>query len=253
MIVQRRGALSGAPLLSIARAGCEVCERPVGGAARASRTKSEISCIQGTFVCFDLDPSSLSLRRVKAQALRGNTQIFPSYRGSFERKPSLRPNNPRLEARLSLCRFRSSGHSQYPFMQSRKIASPFFSYCPGTALSVRDAVSRLSASPRYVVGIAKATPLLRADFRLLRRRIIPQSKCKTACCESDSRFQFQLMSEGPHVERRTSCVLYIPRIPRDARSIQHAWQGFQPMHPTKEGACLPLCWILPAHCAGGRV
>lgn len=76
------------------------CGRWAGGAARASRTKSEISCIQGMFVYFDLDPSSHSLRRVKAQALRGNTQTFPSCRGSFERKPSLRPNNPRLEARF---------------------------------------------------------------------------------------------------------------------------------------------------------
>jgi len=76
------------------------CGGCAGGAARASRTKSEISCIQGMLVCFDLDPSSHSLRRVKAQALRGNTQAFPSCRGSFERKPSLRPNNPRLEARF---------------------------------------------------------------------------------------------------------------------------------------------------------
>jgi len=36
------------------------------------------------------------------KALRGNT-TFPSCRGSFESKPSLLPNNPRLEARVCRC------------------------------------------------------------------------------------------------------------------------------------------------------
>ena len=99
MMNEGRDALSGASLLSAARAGQETCGRCAGGAARASRTKSEISCIQGMRVCFDLDPSSLSLRRVKVHALRGNTPTFPSCRGSFGRKTSLRPNDPRLEAR----------------------------------------------------------------------------------------------------------------------------------------------------------
>jgi hypothetical protein len=61
-----------------------------------------------------------------------------------------------------------------------------------------------------------------------------------------------MTTRSPHKSRRTSCVLCIPRIPRDARYSQHAWQGFHPVHPTKEGAC-PLCWILPRRAAGGRI
>jgi hypothetical protein len=76
----RRDALSGASLLSGDGSGCRVPWRRVFGAAGDSRTKSEISCSQGMFVCFDLDASTLSLRRVKAQALRGN-QTFPVCRG----------------------------------------------------------------------------------------------------------------------------------------------------------------------------
>lgn len=53
-----------------------------------------------------------------------------------------------------------------------------------------------------------------------------------------------IMTTGPHMEHWTSCVLWPPRIPRDARCPQHAWQGFPPVHPTKEGTG-PLCWILP--------
>lgn len=71
------------------------------GAARASRTKSEISSRQ-RILCFDLDSTPLALRRIKNQALRGNKE-FPACRSLFQSKPSLLRNNPRLEARASRC------------------------------------------------------------------------------------------------------------------------------------------------------
>jgi hypothetical protein len=98
--MQRRGALSGASLLSGVGTGHEAWWRRVCGAARASRTKSEISCMPGMFLCFDLDSSPLWLRRVKAQALRGNKKTSPACRRLFGSKRSLLPNNPRLEAHI---------------------------------------------------------------------------------------------------------------------------------------------------------
>jgi hypothetical protein len=120
-------------------------------------------------------------------------------------------------------------------VQSVKSARHFLSYCPGAPLSVWRAVSRLGALPREVAGSPKAGPRSGPAFSLLPWRNGPAWQEKTACGETDSSIHFPVMSEGPHVERRTSCVLYIPRIPRDARSLQHAWQGFQPVHLTKEG------------------
>ena len=60
-------------------------------------------------------------------------------------------------------------------------------------------------------------------------------------------FRFILgMNTTPlYIEQRTSCVMCIPRILKNARYPHHAWQGLHPVHPTKEGAS-PLCWILPA-------
>jgi hypothetical protein len=148
-MTSRRGALSGASLLSTAWVGYEAYGQPTGGAARASRRKSKISCIQGKFVCFDLDPSSLSLRRVKAQGLRGNTQTFLSCRRSFGRKPSLRPNQPRLEARLDTGSIRTTNRILKRLRCSR-LHRFFLSYCPSTSPSASDAVSRLSAAPRHI-------------------------------------------------------------------------------------------------------
>jgi hypothetical protein len=136
-------------------------------------------------------------------------------------------------------------------MQSFERTPLFLSYCPGTLLSVWRAASRLCVLPRKAAGHSKASPRSGLTFSLLSWRNGPAWQDGIACGESDSSFQFQVMSEGSHVERRTSCVLYIPRIPRDARYLQHAWQGFQPVHPTKEGTS-PLCWILPLGSTGGH-
>lgn len=158
MTVQRRDALPGASLLSAARAGRRPCGRRVGGAARASRTKSEISCIQGMFVRFGLDPSSLSLRRIKAQALRGNAKTFPSCRVLFESKPSLLPNNPRLEARLHKdATSLAIDPGAEPWRWHRPHLAFLLSYCPATVLSAYDTVSRLCAFPCRVAGSAKAS------------------------------------------------------------------------------------------------
>jgi hypothetical protein len=79
----------------------------------------------------------------------------------------------------------------------------------------------------------------------LQRRNIPPPKSKCACLDVIRLIQSPVMSAPLYGERRTSCVLYIPRIPRDARYSQHACKGaLPPLTPTKEGAS-PLCWILP--------
>jgi len=54
-----------------------------------------------------------------------------------------------------------------------------------------------------------------------------------------------VMNKVPYVARRTSCVLWPPRILTDARCPQHACKvALPPLTPTKERAS-PLCWILP--------
>jgi len=158
MTVQARDALSGASLLSATRAEHGACQRCASGAARASRTKSEISCSHGNFLCFGLDPSSLLLRRVKTQALRGNTKTFPACRSSFGRKPSLRPNKPRLEARLHRKAGRVTVDPVVQPWRRWRLHHPFLSYCPATVLSANDTVSRLSAFPCRVAGSAKGSP-----------------------------------------------------------------------------------------------
>jgi hypothetical protein len=119
----------------------------------ASRTKSEISCSQGKFFCSGLDPSALSLRRVKAQALRGNKN-FPACRGSFESKPSLLSNDPRLEAllrttvwssraELRRCLTESLTRRRCPQATAHRSS---LSYCHGSAVPVLDAARRGSVS-----------------------------------------------------------------------------------------------------------
>jgi len=97
MIIRAGGALSGASLLPTVNRNQQTRLWFGCGAAWVSRTQSEISCRRGMFLCFGLDPSTHSLRRVKAQALRGN-KTFPSGRRLFESKQGLLPNNLRLEA-----------------------------------------------------------------------------------------------------------------------------------------------------------
>lgn len=108
MIIRVRGALSGASLSAAAQLDHRACIQ-VCVAARASRTKSEISCRPGKFLCFDLDSTPHLLRRVKAQALRGNKK-FPACRSLFGSKLSLPPNNPRLEVRLPDCQHCRDAH-----------------------------------------------------------------------------------------------------------------------------------------------
>ena len=96
--------------------------------------------------------------------------------------------------------------------------------------------------------------VLRAFDQVWRRFVRGMMYARSAFSfASNQRLRFirRMNSKGPHSEQRTSCVLWPPRILADAQCPQHAWQGFQPVHPTKEGAN-PLCWILPRQNHGGR-
>jgi len=88
-----------------------VLERQTSGAcgpARASRTKSRGAdrddFVQaGESLCFNLDASPLSLRRVKAQALRGNKEILlpaPANRRALRPPPPSLPVSPVLQTNL---------------------------------------------------------------------------------------------------------------------------------------------------------
>jgi|ERR1700733_10398444 len=124
------------------------------------------------------------------------------------------------------------------------------SYCPCFFLSVVNA-RRESALPPDVTGGAKGSPRSGLTFASLTLMNVTEAKSKIACPGVILSIHFRVMNRRPYKEQRTSCVLCIPRILTDARYPQHAWQGFQPVHPTKERE-RPLCWILPLRATGGR-
>src|SRR5665213_795430 len=130
-------------------------------------------------------------------------------------------------------------------MRQRNSLSLFPSYCPAARWPLIIAVRCVSTSPLDVAISPKASPRSGLTFSCceggtFRRRNTGKISCPGVILS----IHFPVMNRSPYGDQRTSCVLYIPRILSDARYSQHAWQGFHPVHPTKEGAG-PLCWILP--------
>jgi hypothetical protein len=78
-------------------------------------------------------------------------------RRSFGSKPSLLPNDPRLEARLDTGSIRAANRVMKWSKYSR-LHRFLLSYCSSPSLSARDAVSLLSVFPCRVAGSAKASP-----------------------------------------------------------------------------------------------
>ena len=129
-------------------------------------------------------------------------------------------------------------------MRETVSSSVFFSYRPLFGCP-------MSRSARFIRTLRLVTieaPKFRArsvlNFLSLSRRNIPPPQRQYACVTVIRSIHSPVMNARPYRESGTSCVLWPPRILADARCPQHAWQGFPPVHPTKEEAC-PLCWILP--------
>jgi hypothetical protein len=61
------------------------------------------------------------------------------------------------------------------------------------------------------------------------------------------RFSRRMQTTGAIGSGGTSYVLWAPRILADARRPQHAWQGFHPVHPTREGRA-PSSGLSPMPC-----
>src|SRR5271157_2096740 len=137
-------------------------------------------------------------------------------------------------------------------MREQNPLSPLFSYCPSIPLpSAASEIFARTVAPRQCSPVLCGSESQGASvltFSVLTLMNVAEPKSKYACIDVIRLIQSPVMNENPYGEKRTSCVLWPPRILTDARCPQHAWQGFQPVHPTKEGVC-PLCWILPQRVA----